>query len=268
MAETNPSVNIPHELPAVAGPFGADADAERYDRAKPTYPDALVRAIVQHSPGGEVLDVGIGTGTAARRLRDAGCTVTGVEADPRMADVARRSGFAVDVGSFEEWDPADRLFDAVVAGQAWHRVDPVAGAATAARALRRDGLLTAFWSTASPPPELAAAFSAVYQRVVPDLPFRPWAPSITDTYDELCLKAASGIRESDELAEPEHWLFGWAETYTRAEWLDLVPTAGGHGRLPKPVLAELLAGLGEVVDDAGGTVVMPYRSVAVAAHRH
>lgn len=266
MAETNPSVNFSPELRAVAESFGSDA--ERYDRARPPYPDALVRAIVQHSPGGDVLDVGIGTGSAARQLRDAGCTVTGVEADARTADVARRAGFAVDVGRFEEWDPADRRFDAVVAGQAWHWIDPVAGAATAARSLRPGGLLATFWNAASPPSELAAAFAAVYQRVVPDLPYRPWAPNMTDSYDEMCLKAASGMRESDDLAEPEHWLFGWAQTYTRDEWLDLVPAAGGHSRFPDPVLAELLAGLGDVVDEAGGTVTMPYRSVAVAAHRH
>jgi SAM-dependent methyltransferase len=266
VAEPNPSVRTSHELRAVAESFGADA--ERYDRSRPAYPDALIQAIVQHSPGGAVLDVGTGTGIVARQLRDAGCTVTGVEVDERMASVARGHGFSVDVGRFEEWDPADRLFDSVVAGQAWHWVDPVAGAATAARVLRPGGLLLAFWNAADPAPELAAAFAAVYRRVVPDLPFRPWAPDMTDAYDEMCLKAASGMRESDELDEPEHWLFGWARTYTRDEWLDLVPTAGGHSRFPKPVLAELLTGLGEVVDEAGGTFTMPYRSVAVAAHRH
>ena len=266
MAEQNPSVSTSHELRAVAESFGADA--ERYDRSRPAYPEALVRAIVQRAPGGAVLDAGTGTGIVARQLRDAGCTVTGVEADSRMADVARRHGFTVDAGRFEEWDQRDRLFDAVVAGQAWHWIDPVAGADIAARALRPGGLLAVFWNVACPAPDLAAAFAAVYHRVVPDLPFRPWAPNMVDAYDEMCLKAAAGMRESDDLAEPEHWLFDWARTYTRAEWLDLVPTAGGHARLPQPVLAELLAGLGDVVDEAGGTVTMPYRSVAVAAHRH
>jgi hypothetical protein len=35
-----------------------------------------------------------------------------------MAELARQSGFTVDVSSFENWDPTGRVFDAVVAGQA------------------------------------------------------------------------------------------------------------------------------------------------------
>jgi hypothetical protein len=36
------------------------------------------------------------------------------------------------VAKFEDWDPAGRTFDSVIAAQAWHWVDPVAGAAKAA----------------------------------------------------------------------------------------------------------------------------------------
>ena len=55
--------------------------------------------------------------------------VVGVDPDERMADVARRGGLAVEVSTIETWDPAGRVFDAAVAAQAWHWVDPVAGAA-------------------------------------------------------------------------------------------------------------------------------------------
>jgi hypothetical protein len=40
------------------------------------------------------------------------------------------------VAKFEDWDPAGRQFDAVVAGAARHWVDPLAGAAKAAQLLR------------------------------------------------------------------------------------------------------------------------------------
>jgi hypothetical protein len=33
------------------------------------------------------------------------------------------SGLEVEVAAFETWDPAGRVFDAVIAGQAWHWVD-------------------------------------------------------------------------------------------------------------------------------------------------
>nr|WP_240197174.1 class I SAM-dependent methyltransferase [Nonomuraea lactucae] len=70
------------------------------------------------APGPPVLDVGCGTGIAARQFQAAGCRVLGVEPDSRMADFARPSGVEVDVATFEAWDLAGRTFDAVIAGQA------------------------------------------------------------------------------------------------------------------------------------------------------
>src|ERR1700678_4236538 len=128
-----------HRARAIAESFGADA--ERYDRTRPHYPGELVARIAAASPGRSVLDVGTGTGIAARQFQAAGCTVLGVDPDARMAAFARRTGVEVEVATFEAWDRGGRVFDAVVAGQAWHWVDPVAGAAQAARVLRPGGRL-------------------------------------------------------------------------------------------------------------------------------
>ena len=87
---SSPQVPEIHRDRRVAESFGGDA--ERYDRARPDYPGALVRRIIAASPGRNVLDVGCGTGIEARQFRAAGCTVLGVEPDARMADVARRRG--------------------------------------------------------------------------------------------------------------------------------------------------------------------------------
>lgn len=136
----------PHRHRQTAESFGVDA--ERYDRARPPYPQALVDRIVAASPGRHVLDVGAGTGIEARQFRAAGCTVLGVEPDERMAAFARRGRIEVEVARFEDWQPAGRQFDAVIAGTAWHWVDPVAGAAKAAQVLRPGGRLAP--STTSP----------------------------------------------------------------------------------------------------------------------
>ena len=151
------SANEPHQHRQVAESFGADA--ERYDRARPSYPAALVERIVAASPGPDVLDVGCGTGIAARQFQAAGCRVLGVDPDPRMADLARQRGFGVEVATFEAWDPAGRAFDAVIAGQAWHWVDPVAGAAKAAQVLRPGGRLAVFWNAFQPPARATEAAS-------------------------------------------------------------------------------------------------------------
>jgi SAM-dependent methyltransferase len=96
-----------------------------------------------------VLDVGCGTGIAARQFQAAGCRVLGVDPDARMAEAARRSGVGVEVAAFEAWEPAGRAFDAVIAGQAWHWGGPgrgsgQGGAGAAARRAAGRGDVLAF----------------------------------------------------------------------------------------------------------------------------
>jgi len=245
-----------HEARQVAESFGEDA--ERYDRTRPRYPTALVERIAAAGP--DVLDVGSGTGIAARQLQAAGCRVLGVEPDARMAAFGRSHGVAAEVSTFEAWEPAGRVFDAVVAGQAWHWVDPVAGAAKAAQVLRPGGLLAVFWNAFGLPPELADAFNAVYERVLPGSPISLTA---RDAYPTLTAIAADGMR--DGFAPPEEWRFEWEHEYTRDAWLEQVPTFGGHATLPPDQRAALLAGISAAVDAVGGRFVMRYTTLAVAA---
>ncbi|WP_342787186.1 class I SAM-dependent methyltransferase [Saccharothrix saharensis] len=253
----------PHRARTMAESFGTDP--ARYDRSRPSYPDAMVSAIVAATPGPDVVDVGAGTGIATRLFRAAGCRVLGVEVDPRMADWARGCGLDVEVAAFESWDPAGRVFDAVVSGQSWHWVDPVAGAAKAAAVLRPGGRLAAFWNVSQPPPDLAEAFAEVYRRVAPN-PLAPRAFAATG-HSPLTDRAIDGIRRAGGFDEPEEWLFDWNRTYTRDEWLDQLPTSGAHTLVPPEELGGLLADIGAIVDAAGGSFVMRYTAVVITAAR-
>lgn len=256
----------PHLARGVAESFGVDAP--RYDRARPRYPDALVRRIVAASPGSEVLNVGCGTGIEARQLQQAGCTVLGVEPDPRMADFARRTGVEVEVATFEKWQAAGRTFDAVIAGTAWHWVDPVAGATKAARVLLTGGLLAPFWHVFQLPPLVAEAFAAAYRRVVPDSPvtFEPDKQGV-DAYQPLLTRAADGMHEVGGFSTPEQLRFDWTQPYTRDELFDLMLTQGLLTRLAPDEQAAMLDGVGSAVDQAGGSVTMSGTTVAVVAVR-
>ena len=250
----------------MAESFGVDA--ERYDRTRQPYPGALVARIVAASPGPDFLDVGCGTGIAARQFRAAGCKVLGVEPDARMAEFARHSGFEVEVATIEAWEDAGRDFDAVIAATAWHWVDPVAGAAKVAQVLRPGGRFAAFWHAPRFPDEVAKAFAEVYRRVLPDSPFGSQGTSQPmDAYQGFLDKAAGGIRKSGGFGDPEQWRFDWEKTYTRDEWLDQLPTSGGLTQAPPDKLAEILEHVGAAIDTMGGTFTMPYATVAITAAR-
>jgi SAM-dependent methyltransferase len=271
--------NLPHEGSASSEKY-FEAGAALYDRSRPAYPDALIRRIVNATPGREILDVGCGSGIEARQFQAAGCTVLGVDPDPQLAEYARTSGVPVEVATFETWEAAGRQFDAVVAGTAWHWVDPLAGAVRAAEVLRPGGVLAPFHHASLTPPELADAAgmalpgwatrsAAAYRRVAPDSPFdlggRRMSPLAL--YQPLFDRMADGIRRTGMFGEPEQWRFDWEQTYEKDEWLTLLPTQGVLAKLPPQELAERLDAVGTVIDRMGGSFSLPYATVAVTAVR-
>ncbi|MFF0744886.1 class I SAM-dependent methyltransferase [Streptomyces sp. NPDC004111] len=291
-----------HLARRIAESFGSDA--ARYDRARPGYPEELVARIVSTSPTRimsatstagpgrtpspgsiedsgrsgrplgpgsgvlDVLDVGCGTGIAGRQFLAVGCSVLGVEPDARMAARARATGLRVEVATFEDWEPAGRTFGAVVAAQSWHWVDPVAGAAKAAQVLLPGGRLAVFGHVYEPPAEVAEAFAAAYRRAVPDSPFHGQpARRPLSVYRAMYAKVADGIRESGRFGEPEQWRFDRVRTYTRDQWLDLLPTTGPLTGLGPGPLAEVLGPVGDAVDALGGSFTMSFTTLATTAVR-
>jgi SAM-dependent methyltransferase len=250
----------PHLLRQVAESFGIDAD--RYDRSRPAYPDELIQRVVAAAPGIDFLDVGCGTGIGARQYRAAGINVLGVDVDTRMADFARQTGIDVEIGKFEEWDSQGRAFDAVVAGQAWHWVDPVLGAAKAARVLRPHGLLALYWHVFDPPAEVAEPFEEAMSQVAPDGPLK--TPGL-ELQQRNRRRAVEGIRTARDFGEPEEWQFEWQRSYTRDQWLDHLATTGQLTILEPPQLATVLNTVGDAVDSIGGEFTMDYITLATAA---
>jgi len=154
----------------------------------------------------------------------------------------------------------------VIAGQTWHWVDPVLGASKAADVLRPGGRIALFWNAMKFPPDFAEAFSAVYGRVVPGFPFFQSGAGV-GSYAPLLDKAIEGIRQTGAFDDPQRWQFDWEQPYTRDEWLEQVPTFGGHSQVPPQKLADLLTGIGDVIDAACGSFTMGYAAVVVTAKR-
>ncbi|WP_423462574.1 class I SAM-dependent methyltransferase [Promicromonospora sp. MS192] len=301
-----PTSNVPdgvrgsHLHRGAAEGFGADAD--RYDRSRPVTPRAVADAVLGYlagdnrlgdalgparadvaagSTGGDgppapvrLLDVGMGTGLSTLPFRAAGAEVLGVEADERMAAVARGHGLDVEVARFEDWDPAGRRFDAVVSGMTWHWVDPVAGAAQAAGVLRDQGVLALFWHAADLPPTLRTALHALYSREMAGTPGAGmYAPGImaADGYEAMLDRAEAGLSEAGGFGRPQRWRHVWERRYTVEEWLDQVPTSGGFGLLPAHVQQAVLDGVRSALehDEAvtGGAFTVRHTTVLLAVRR-
>jgi SAM-dependent methyltransferase len=241
--------------------FGAIA--ELYDRVRPSYPDELVDALLE---GGahRVLDVGCGTGIVAGLLTRRGCEVLGVEVDERMAEVARTRGIAVEVAPFEDWDAGGRAFDLLVAGQAWHWIDPVAGAQKAAALLAAGGSIGLFWNFGSPPRELAELFAPIYARLAPGVESYSVLLGGSDARADT---AVAGIAASGGFEAAQLRTFAWSRRHDTAQWLEILQTHSDHQALEPARREQLLGEIGEAVESIGGTFEMPYEAVLVSARR-
>jgi SAM-dependent methyltransferase len=155
------------------GTFGSVA--ELYDRARPTYPAAVfddLAELAHLEPGSRVLEIGPGTGKATAELASRGYAVTGIELSTELAELARRNAprAQIDVGDFEQWEPSETGFDAVVAFTAFHWIAPDVRYAKTSRLLRPGGALAVVAGVHVLPPDGDAFFAEVqedYDAVVP-----------------------------------------------------------------------------------------------------
>lgn len=250
-----------HENRRRAESFGVDA--ERYDRARPSYPAEMVDELLASKPA-RVLDVGCGTGKVARLFLSRGCEVLGVEPDARMASVAESHGVHLEVAHFETWDPARRTFDLVVSGQAWHWVDPSVGARKAAAVLGPRGRLAIFWNRGRHDAPTQAALNEAYVRFAPALAKEtvPLGNEPSDRSDDRAAIAATHLFAPCQLRTYE-----WTQQYSRDEWLDQLGTHSDHIALEPQQRAALLDAVATAIDRVGGSITLHYETELMSAQR-
>jgi SAM-dependent methyltransferase len=135
-----------------------DDSPEFYDRARPVPPEQLfddLVALAQLEPGARLLEIGCGTGQATLPLADRGFEIVGIELGERLADFARRKlapfpRVKIVASSFEQWNPTGDHFDAVVAFNSFHWIDPEL---RFARSAQRKSRLGPRGGTRAPRPE-------------------------------------------------------------------------------------------------------------------
>jgi ubiquinone/menaquinone biosynthesis C-methylase UbiE len=186
---------------AFARSFGSQAD--RYDRARPSYPTAALDLVLSSPAGagpvGRILDIGAGTGKLTAALVDRAAEVVAVEPDPQMLAVlaARLPEVQALAGSAERIPLPDRSVDVIVAGQAFHWFTRPDADREFARVLRPGGVVGLIWNF---PDRGLEWVPKLYQ--LTKQPVLPWA----DNFDPLDL-ALFGPAEQTTLPF-EHRLAG------------------------------------------------------------
>lgn len=215
--------------------------ADRYQQARPEYPDDLFDALVDLTgvaPGARLLEIGCATGKATLPLARRGFRITAVELGAELAAAARANlaghpDVEVVEASFEEWDAPDEAFDLVVAATAWHWIDPDVRYEKAWAALRPGGHL-AFWTAAHVFPDGGDPFFREIQEVYDEIgeglaPGAPW-PRPGELPEEAEDIEASGRFEVVGVRHVD-----WETVYDADGYLSLLDTFSGHLAMePRP----------------------------------
>jgi SAM-dependent methyltransferase len=253
--------------------FGEDPDL--YDRARPGYPEALLDDVVgMAGPSARVLDIGCGTGKATVLLAARGLSGACVEADPAMADVARRNLVAypnwhIYVNDFETWHPpeGEGHFDLACSAQAWHWLDPAIRLHKAHDLLRPGGWLALWWNRPGNGDGPAADDGAVTHNLgASGVPQEAGVTQrINEVYAEFAphIAAKAGIGSKGDhhnedippglsFGAPVRKWYTWVKDYTPDEWVALLRTQSDHRLLPPEQLDELTGRVRQVLLAQGG----------------
>lgn len=254
-----PLSNTAYLMRERAESFGAVAAL--YDRYRPDYPDQVIDDLVALAAGRPILDIGTGTGKAARRLLARGCDVLGVEIDPQMAQVAREHGLTVEVGAFETWPENGRRFGLVIAAQAWHWVDPQVGAPKVAGLLAPGATFAPLWNFYELADPERDTVSAVYERQAPEL-----VPNHLAGHRPAERPYVEDLLAAGAFAEVGTRTYRWSATCSVEHWVGRIGTHSDHLALGADRLTRLQAALGAALSALGPDVHISGGTYVLLAH--
>ena len=238
--------------------FGTVADV--YESARPQYPsDAvgwLLDPVLEAGGRPRVADVGAGTGKLTRSIVAAGCDAVAVDPDPAMLDALRTAvpGVPAHVGTAESLPLERDSVDAVLLGQAWHWVDPVAASREIGRVLRPGGTLGLIWNIRDESQPWVRRLNSVVSRGGALAMFDDGPPPIASPFGRL---------------DEQRWT--WTRTMNRSQLTDLVrsrsfyitATADETNRIDR----DLTALFDELGLEGSTTIELPYVTRAFRATR-
>lgn len=242
-----------------------DRAAAAYEATRPSYPDVVFDDILERSNATNAVEVGAGTGKATVELARRGVEVVALEPGPQLAAILRSKTIGLPVTvvetTFEAWTGED--YDLVFSAQAFHWVEPAVRYTKAHDVLRPGGSLAlimnekAVMRDQSLRDELDAAYAKWFG----------W-PAWDNHFIEKTIESWSGeIEGSGLFQELQVTQVPWSATYTSDQFIALIDTYSDHAVRPDTERLPCYADIRAAIDRRGGSVEIPYVTLAFFAVR-
>ena len=253
-----------------------DWDPENYDRARPSYPDALFDDLWAYLDEGTrahpaTIEVGPGTGKATRALLARGARVTAVELGPRLAAFLAQKfpaqpELTVVNAASEDVALPEGAWDLVFSATAYHWVVPEKRMAKP-RALLKAGGVLAVVDTIQVRDEADRGYfersQPLYARYWPDQ--ATFHPAPLPDVDPPILEE---MRASGRFEDVRLWRYRWDQRYDVEAYISLVRSYSNTYELAPDLRESFLADLRAFVKaEEGAYVLRPLVITSVAGRR-
>lgn len=251
-----------------------DQAAIRYDRARPTYPEALfddILSFAQLDNNARILEVGCGSGQATLSLARRGRQIDCIELSERLATLARGKlarfpHVRITCGDYDEMPLPAAAYDLLVAATAFHWLDAATRFHKARRALKPGGCIALFWhrpATSQLSRDCMAALQSAYRKHAPALAAK-WQPPPDQMPDEF----SAPIAESGCFQPALVKRYPYNLSYSAGAYIDLLGTFSDHLALPPGARENLLAAIHELINEiCGGFVIREQVTMLYLARR-
>jgi SAM-dependent methyltransferase len=247
-----------------------DDDADVYDRARPVPPGAVFDELVELAalgPGSTMVEIGPGTGQATVPLAERGLRGVALELGPRLAERARRNlepypGLDVMTTSFEAWEPGPARFDAVVACNSFHWVEPAVRFAKAASVLALGGHLVVLATPWVIPPDADRFWWDVQDDYAAAGAGRQDPASM---HPDLVGDLGAEVRSSGLFDEPAIRRHRFDVTYTADGYAEALATQSTPKQLPPEARTDLIARIHRRILARGGSLTTHLLAVLTVA---
>lgn len=247
--------------------------AELYDRARPSYPAAAVRRIIEKSQltkKSRILEIGAGTGKASVLFARHGYPMLCLEPGVQMGAIARKNlepypNAQVKTTTFEDWGLQKNAFDLIISAQAFHWVDAEIGFRKCAKALKPGGWVALFWNLPNDPETgVYNRIQRAYQRLAPEMTRRHKQKSQSDHVAEIRQDLES---HRDLFPLQKVYRFSWQESYSPDSYLELLSTYSDHIALPPADRDRLYDAIRKAIHSQGQTHLKHYVTILAMARR-